>query len=122
MFWCFNFLNKFRSAREDRVRYEEAAREDDDDPPSSGSSYNSMSQGDEDVDFTIDGNSLGNDEASINSRRLCAICLDAPRECFFLPCGHCVACFACGTRIEEASATCPVCRRNIKKVRKIFTV
>ncbi|KAM7260140.1 hypothetical protein ACFE04_015881 [Oxalis oulophora] len=57
-----------------------------------------------------------------NSRRLCAICWDAPRECFFLPCGHCAACFACGTRISDEPGTCPVCCRKIKKVRKIFTV
>ena len=25
-------------------------------------------------------------------------------------------------RIAEAAGTCPVCRRNMKKVRKIFTV
>ncbi|OIW01182.1 hypothetical protein TanjilG_10343 [Lupinus angustifolius] len=122
MFWCFNFLSKFRYAHEDRgVRYEEPAPQRDHLLSSSGSSYDSMSQGDEDLDFTIDGMSLGDDEASNNSRRLCAICFDAPRECFFLPCGHCVACFACGTRIAEASGTCPVCRRNMKKVRKIFT-
>lgn len=57
-----------------------------------------------------------------SKRRLCAICFDAPRECFFLPCGHCVACFSCGTRITGAAGTCPICRRNIRKVRKIYTV
>ncbi|XP_022873683.1 uncharacterized protein LOC111392552 [Olea europaea var. sylvestris] len=37
-------------------------------------------------------------EYSNNMMRLCAICYDAPRDSFFLPCGHCVACFACATR------------------------
>uniref|UniRef100_A0A803KRI5 Uncharacterized protein n=1 Tax=Chenopodium quinoa TaxID=63459 RepID=A0A803KRI5_CHEQI len=35
---------------------------------------------------------------SHNTRRLCAICFDSPRDSFFLPCGHCAACFSCGSR------------------------
>ncbi|KAL4188308.1 hypothetical protein AMTRI_Chr08g201820 [Amborella trichopoda] len=58
-----------------------------------------------------------------NLRRLCVICFDAPRDCFFLPCGHCAACFTCGSRIiGEEPGTCPICRRKMKRVRKIFTV
>ncbi|XP_021864164.1 E3 ubiquitin-protein ligase APD2-like isoform X2 [Spinacia oleracea] len=59
---------------------------------------------------------------SHNTRRLCAICFDAPRDCFFLPCGHCAACFSCGSRIAEEAGICPICRRKMKKVRKIFSV
>ncbi|XP_014522556.1 uncharacterized protein LOC106779042 isoform X2 [Vigna radiata var. radiata] len=98
----------------------------DDDLSSWGSSYDSLPQDEEDLDF-LPGDPIGeklsgDGQTSNSTRRLCAICFDAPRDCFFLPCGHCVACFACGTRIAEASGTCPVCRRNMKKVRKIFTV
>ncbi|XP_010495684.1 PREDICTED: uncharacterized protein LOC104772813 [Camelina sativa] len=32
------------------------------------------------------------------TRRLCAICFNAPRECIFFPCGHCVSCYECGTK------------------------
>lgn len=135
MFWACNFLNKVRSSHEDRVgsRAEGTGPErapllsrKDDDLSSWGSSYDSLSQDDQDLDFlaggSTDGKFLGDGETSNNTQRLCAICFDAPRDCFFLPCGHCVACFACGTRIAEAAGTCPVCRRNMKKVRKIFTV
>ncbi|KAK7339881.1 hypothetical protein VNO77_20567 [Canavalia gladiata] len=135
MFWAFNFLNKLQCANEHRagVSFERATpqrapllSQKDDDLSSWGSSYDSLSQDEEDLDFlpggSIDGKNLGDGETSNNTRRLCAICFDAPRDCFFLPCGHCVACFACGTRIAEAAGTCPVCCRNMKKVRKIFTV
>ncbi|CAL0335102.1 unnamed protein product [Lupinus luteus] len=89
MFCCFNILKKFERAHEDRgVRYEEPRPERDHLLSSSGLSYDYMSQGDEDLDFTINRKCLGDDEASNNSRRLCAISFDAPRECFFLPCGH----------------------------------
>ncbi|XP_019102518.1 PREDICTED: uncharacterized protein LOC104792617 [Camelina sativa] len=61
-------------------------------------------------------------EASNQTRRLCAICLDAPRDCFFLPCGHCVSCYECGTKMAEAGVSCPICQRNMKKVKRIYTV
>ncbi|KAM7526484.1 hypothetical protein LguiA_016386 [Lonicera macranthoides] len=127
---AFHFFKNFRCTREDRVQYGgmESQRalllsQKDDDVLSWGSSYDSLSQGDEDPeDGLVDGKQLKDGEYNNNTRRLCAICFDAPRDCFFLPCGHCVACFACGTRIAEAAGTCPICRRNMKKVRKIFAV
>ncbi|KDP24449.1 hypothetical protein JCGZ_25013 [Jatropha curcas] len=136
MLGAFNFLNKFRCIREEEtgVRYGELEPErtpllshKDDDLSSWGSSYDSVSNDEEDLEEflasgSMEGASLRDGENSNSTRRLCAICFDAPRDCFFLPCGHCVACFACGTRIVEAAGTCPICRRNMKKVRKIFTV
>nr|KYP33595.1 E3 ubiquitin-protein ligase rififylin [Cajanus cajan] len=135
VFWAFNILNKLQCAHEGREGFRSEGTEPqrapllsqkDDDLSSWGSSYDSLSQDEEDLDFLpggpIDGKFLGDGETSNNTKRLCAICFDAPRDCFFLPCGHCVACFACGSRIAEAAGTCPVCRRNMKKVRKIFTV
>ncbi|QCE11921.1 protein neuralized [Vigna unguiculata] len=127
VFWSFNLLNKVQYGDEGGAGHRSGGTEPeraalvsqkDDDVSSWGSSYGSLPQDEQDLDFLP-----GDGQSSNNStRRLCAICFDAPRDCFFLPCGHCVACFACGTRIAEASGTCPVCRRNMKKVRKIFTV
>ncbi|XP_065852976.1 E3 ubiquitin-protein ligase APD2 isoform X2 [Euphorbia lathyris] len=136
MLGAFNFLNKVRFMRDEEtgVRYVEGEPErapllsyKDDDLSSWGSSYDSVSNDDEDlenflVSNSLEGKSSRDSENGNNTRRLCAICFDAPRDCFFLPCGHCVACFECGTRIVEAAGTCPVCGRNMKKVRKIFTV
>ncbi|MED6193955.1 hypothetical protein PIB30_023971 [Stylosanthes scabra] len=139
MYGAFNLLNNLRCAREERAagaiqngtapeRGPLLSRKDDD-LSSWGSSYDSVSQDDDDLEFPAVGGSAegnksvgGNGESSNNTQRLCAICFDAPRDCFFLPCGHCATCFECGTRIAEAAGTCPVCRRNMKKVRKIFTV
>jgi len=72
----------------------------DDDSSSWGSSYDSNSHEEEDLEKwlavnCIEGKSVAEGE---NLRRLCVICFDAPRDCFFLPCGHCAACFTCGTR------------------------
>ncbi|WCJ29186.1 RING/U-box superfamily protein [Euphorbia peplus] len=94
----------------------------DDEITSWGSSYDSISDHDSDdlnVMNLLDGKSVSEAE---NLNRTCVICFDALRDCFFLPCGHCAACFTCGTRIAEEAGTCPICRRSMKKVRKIFTV
>ncbi|GMI86478.1 hypothetical protein like AT4G24204 [Hibiscus trionum] len=53
--------------------------------------------------------------------RICIICYDEQRNCFFVPCGHCATCYDCAQRIyEEENKVCPVCRRIIGKVRKLF--
>ncbi|CAL1378764.1 unnamed protein product [Linum trigynum] len=130
-----NVLNKFRSMNGERSGGGglEPGRapllsNKDDDLSSWGSSYESVSSEENDLGELMAGGSAEGGKSSRDgenssyTRRLCAICFDAPRDCFFLPCGHCVACFACGTRIAEASGSCPICRRQMKKVRKIYTV
>ncbi|XP_047334608.1 E3 ubiquitin-protein ligase APD2-like [Impatiens glandulifera] len=84
-----------------------------------GSSYDFASDHDEDFE---EGKTLRDGESEdSNTKRLCAICFDAPRDCFFLPCGHSVSCYTCGKRIAEVAGTCPICRRAMKKVRRIYT-
>lgn len=108
VFMVFHLLNDFECRRETRVQHRVSRSErtpllsnKDDDLSSWGSSYDSVSQDDENLDPQVVG-SLGlrttKDGEFKNTRRLCAVCFDALRDCFFLPCGHCVACFACGTR------------------------
>lgn len=75
----------------------------DDDLASWGSSYDGLSQDDEYNEDGLDltapqGKQVKDGEYNSNIRRLCAICFDAPRDCFFLPCGHYASCFECGTR------------------------
>ncbi|XWS29745.1 hypothetical protein CRYUN_Cryun24cG0056900 [Craigia yunnanensis] len=53
--------------------------------------------------------------------RICVICYDERRNCFFVPCGHCATCYDCAQRIYDGeNKVCPVCRRVIGKVRKLF--
>ncbi|PPS18239.1 hypothetical protein GOBAR_AA02344 [Gossypium barbadense] len=48
--------------------------------------------------------------------KLCVICYDDQRNCFFVPCGHCATCYDCAQRImEEENKVCPICRRLIHK-------
>ena len=114
MLVAFYLLNKFRCISEDSTdvsnRDMESTRAPlllykDDDLSSWGSSYDSASNDEEDIQeflatYSLEVKSTTKevDQEGNNTRRLCAICFDAPRDCFFLPCGHCVACFECGTR------------------------
>ncbi|KAK6943126.1 protein of unknown function DUF4793 [Dillenia turbinata] len=132
MMLAFNFLSKLQCSRADggfHVREVITERTplltNKDDLSSWGSSYDSVSNDEEDLEeFLAAGSSEGKmvKDGDNNPRRLCAICFDAPRDCFFLPCGHCAACFTCGTRIVELGGSCPICRRKMKKVRMIYTV
>jgi hypothetical protein len=38
----------------------------------------------------------GHGEQSLE--QLCTVCLDAPNDSFFDPCGHCCRCYSCGMR------------------------
>jgi len=42
-------------------------------------------------------------------RFCCVLCLEADRECLYLPCSHLVTCAACGVELGEKTL-CPVCQ------------
>ena len=42
----------------------------------------------------------------------CKICFDAVVSTVFLPCGHCMACTACGAKFH----TCPLCVSAVERV------
>ena len=45
--------------------------------------------------------------------RLCVVCLGAPKELRFSPCGHECCCPPCGRLIMGAAMPCPLCREGI---------
>ena len=40
----------------------------------------------------------------------CIICMDAPREVVFRPCGHNVVCTDCSKLVMASGGLCPMCR------------
>uniref|UniRef100_A0A7C9EXS0 RING-type domain-containing protein n=1 Tax=Opuntia streptacantha TaxID=393608 RepID=A0A7C9EXS0_OPUST len=135
MLWGFNCLNRIRRNNEDTLENQlrnvgpERAPllpQKDDDLSSLGSSYDSGSQSGEEyqdlLEGPCDGRPGGEGGKKYQPRQLCVICYDAPKDCFFIPCGHCASCFDCGVRVAEVAGTCPICRRRMKKVRRIYNV
>ena len=48
---------------------------------------------------TPPGESAPYGESARDDQQLCTICLDAPKDCFFDPCGHRCTCYSCGRRL-----------------------
>jgi E3 ubiquitin-protein ligase RGLG len=40
----------------------------------------------------------------------CAVCMDAPRDAAFVPCGHVALCCRCAAAVMATSRRCPICR------------
>ena len=53
----------------------------------------------------------------VNSSSVCVICIDAPRDTVFLPCGHVACCHACAEMIRTR---CPVCRSTIQSRSRVY--
>ncbi|XP_057503742.1 E3 ubiquitin-protein ligase APD1-like [Actinidia eriantha] len=69
--------------------------------------------------YVESGSSSSSDD--LNDGKICVICYEEPRNCFFVPCGHCATCYTCAQRIMDgATKVCPICRRLIHKVRKLL--
>ncbi|KAH7851467.1 hypothetical protein Vadar_012044 [Vaccinium darrowii] len=62
-----------------------------------------------------------NSSEELYDGKICIICYDEQRNCFFVPCGHCATCQVCAQRIiDEESKSCPVCRRCSRIDRPLF--
>lgn len=107
----FRYLNNMQSNHQEGIRYPVGTMESQqtpllsckDDDLTSWGSYDGLSQDDEYNEDGLgltasQGRHVKDGEYNSNICRLCAICFDAPRDCFFLPCGHHASCFECGTR------------------------
>ncbi|WCJ31334.1 RING/U-box superfamily protein [Euphorbia peplus] len=71
--------------------------------------------------FCSSSNNCTNSSDELYDGKLCVICYDEERDCFLVPCGHCATCYHCAQRIFQGeNKVCPVCRRFIGKVRKLF--
>ncbi|KAL7193326.1 hypothetical protein ACSBR2_025021 [Camellia fascicularis] len=80
-------------------------------------------ENEEDVEKEGKRKSSGNSSNELYDGKICIICYEEPRNCFFVPCGHCATCHVCAHRImDEESRTCPVCRRLIRRVKRLFTI
>jgi hypothetical protein len=50
----------------------------------------------------------------------CAICMDNQRNSAFYDCGHLCCCYFCATGVQQGTGKCPVCRKRIVAVLRIY--
>ena len=50
----------------------------------------------------------------------CTICLENPIDSIYLPCGHISSCNKCADYILKNSGVCPICRKDITAINKVF--
>ncbi|CAA0841011.1 RING/U-box superfamily protein [Striga hermonthica] len=85
---------------------------------SSCSSYGTINNSDE--EDLLESGKLRNCSSSsedLYDVKICVICYDHRRNCFFVPCGHCISCIPCAKRIIRGEIkSCPICRTFINKV------
>ena len=60
----------------------------------------------------------GNTEAGDVSP--CVICMDAPKDVAFYPCGHKCVCTSCADQYDEENG-CPICRQPVIDVLRIYS-
>lgn len=72
-------------------------------------------------DTDIESGNCSSSLEELYDEKICIICYDEKRNCFFVPCGHCATCYQCAKRILcGENKRCPVCRRLIGKLRKLI--
>lgn len=60
-------------------------------------------------------NSNGNENAD------CSICMDRPRNSVIRSCNHFVTCYECARLLYNRKDPCPVCRKRIDDVIRVYT-
>ncbi len=68
------------------------------------------------------GNVVNIKNKDIPEERLCAICFEQEKNTLFTHGNdaHLACCYACATKTMNASKSCPICRKTITSVTKVY--
>lgn len=50
----------------------------------------------------------------------CVVCMDEERNCVLLPCHHMCTCTTCGRLLLKRQDSCPICRKHISSIFRVF--
>lgn len=50
----------------------------------------------------------------------CAICMDRMRDCLICPCHHMITCYECSKMLLNRRDGCPICRKDIKELIRVY--
>ncbi|XP_014787242.1 probable 3-hydroxybutyryl-CoA dehydrogenase isoform X1 [Octopus bimaculoides] len=56
----------------------------------------------------------------ISSEQDCAICMANTRDCLLCPCHHMVTCYVCSSMLLNKQDGCPICRKDITEIVKVY--
>ncbi|XP_070577574.1 probable 3-hydroxybutyryl-CoA dehydrogenase [Ptychodera flava] len=60
------------------------------------------------------------DELAVINDHDCAICMDRPRDCLLCPCHHLITCMECAKSLLNRKDFCPICRKDITEILRVF--
>lgn len=69
------------------------------------------------LNSTYDSTSVSN---SGMGEKDCVVCMDEDRNCVLHPCHHLCTCFSCGRLLLKRQDACPICRKPIASIFRIF--
>ncbi|XP_072163173.1 probable 3-hydroxybutyryl-CoA dehydrogenase [Diadema setosum] len=64
---------------------------------------------------------IQDEEFVANNENDCAICMDRNRDCLLCPCHHLVTCYECAKSLLNRQDCCPICRKEISEIIRVFT-
>lgn len=50
----------------------------------------------------------------------CVVCMDEERNCVLHPCHHMCTCTTCGRLLLKRQDACPICRKHISSIFRVF--
>ncbi|CAI5462856.1 unnamed protein product [Closterium sp. Yama58-4] len=60
-------------------------------------------------------------EGEDQDKNCCCVCMENPRNAVILDCGHRATCYSCGQELMRmANKRCPICRREVRDVTRIY--
>lgn len=57
----------------------------------------------------------------VEEKKQCIICFERQYNTVLDPCGHMWTCFECATQIKDTNQPCPACRKEVKKILRVYT-
>ena len=55
-----------------------------------------------------------------SNKKKCIICTENVVDCAYIRCGHMITCYDCTTKLKNKNQKCPICRKEITKILKIY--
>lgn len=62
----------------------------------------------------------GEQNIPISKEKDCVVCMDEERNCVLHPCHHLCTCANCGRMLLKRQDACPICRRHISSIFRVF--